>query len=174
MAGWGSAEPAPGMIIFFDWADESGQDGLSDHTGIVGKVRKRQGLYGRGQLRRQLPSQWVFYRLLRDSWLRRTCLLKYTSRLHFAGGWITYVNCNLRFHTHISDWFKKLIVMSAKEGYGFSFTNSRDWLDCWSLFCYAFDFWRLERSYQSKFLTYEDRLVIAQLLQECLLWSYRK
>ena len=31
----GSAEPAPGMIIFFDWADESGQDGLSDHTGIV-------------------------------------------------------------------------------------------------------------------------------------------
>ena len=34
----GSAEPAPGMIIFFDWADESGQDGLSDHTGIVQKV----------------------------------------------------------------------------------------------------------------------------------------
>lgn len=33
-----SAEPAPGMIIFFDWADESGQDGLSDHTGIVQKV----------------------------------------------------------------------------------------------------------------------------------------
>ncbi len=27
-----SAEPTPGMIIFFDWADESGQDGLSDHT----------------------------------------------------------------------------------------------------------------------------------------------
>ena len=34
----GSAEPAPGMIIFFDWADESGQDGLSDHTGIVQKI----------------------------------------------------------------------------------------------------------------------------------------
>ena len=34
----GSAEPAPGMIIFFDWADESGQDGLSDHTCIVQKV----------------------------------------------------------------------------------------------------------------------------------------
>ena len=33
-----SAEPTPGMIIFFDWADESGQDGLSDHTGIVQKV----------------------------------------------------------------------------------------------------------------------------------------
>ena len=34
----GSAEPAPGMIIFFDWNDENGQDGLSDHTGIVEKV----------------------------------------------------------------------------------------------------------------------------------------
>lgn len=33
-----SAEPTPGMIIFFDWADENGQDGLSDHTGIVQKV----------------------------------------------------------------------------------------------------------------------------------------
>ena len=32
-----SAEPTPGMIIFFDWAS-SGQDGLSDHTGIVQKV----------------------------------------------------------------------------------------------------------------------------------------
>ena len=34
----GSAEPAPSMIIFFDWDDENGQDGLSDHTGIVEKV----------------------------------------------------------------------------------------------------------------------------------------
>ena len=34
----GSAEPAPGMSIFFDWNDENGQDGLSDHTGIVEKV----------------------------------------------------------------------------------------------------------------------------------------
>lgn len=47
----GSAEPAPGMIIFFDWADESGQDGLSDHTGIVqkvenGKVYKVEGNSG--------------------------------------------------------------------------------------------------------------------------------
>ena len=32
------AEPTPDMIIFFDCADESGQDGLSDHTGIVQKV----------------------------------------------------------------------------------------------------------------------------------------
>lgn len=29
---------APGDIIFFDWDDENGQDGLSDHTGIVEKV----------------------------------------------------------------------------------------------------------------------------------------
>ena len=38
----GSAEPAPGMIIFFDWDSPDGssgpQDGLSDHTGIVQKV----------------------------------------------------------------------------------------------------------------------------------------
>ena len=38
----GSAEPAPGMIIFFDWDSPYGssgpQDGLSDHTGIVQKV----------------------------------------------------------------------------------------------------------------------------------------
>lgn len=35
-----SAEPTPGMIIFFDWddPDEGGQDGLSDHVGIVEKV----------------------------------------------------------------------------------------------------------------------------------------
>ena len=38
----GSAEPVPGMIIFFDWDSPDGssgpQDGLSDHTGIVQKV----------------------------------------------------------------------------------------------------------------------------------------
>lgn len=34
----GSAEPIPGMIIFFDWDDENGQDGLADHVGIVEKV----------------------------------------------------------------------------------------------------------------------------------------
>ncbi len=36
-----SAEPIPGMIIFFDWEDESdggGLDGLPDHVGIVEKV----------------------------------------------------------------------------------------------------------------------------------------
>jgi hypothetical protein len=37
-----SAEPTPGMIIFFDWDSPNGssgpQDGLSDHTGIVEKV----------------------------------------------------------------------------------------------------------------------------------------
>ena len=34
-------EPSPGMIIFFDWADESdggGLDGQPDHVGIVEKV----------------------------------------------------------------------------------------------------------------------------------------
>ena len=33
-------QPTPGMIIFFDWddADEGGQDGFSDHVGIVEKV----------------------------------------------------------------------------------------------------------------------------------------
>ena len=36
-----SFEPSPGMIIFFDWEDESdggGLDGLPDHVGIVEKV----------------------------------------------------------------------------------------------------------------------------------------
>ena len=33
----GSEEPEPGMIIFFDWADD-GLDGGGDHTGIVEKV----------------------------------------------------------------------------------------------------------------------------------------
>ena len=31
----GSAEPIPGMLIFFDWAT---QDGVPDHVGIVEKV----------------------------------------------------------------------------------------------------------------------------------------
>ena len=31
-------EPSAGQIIFFDWDDENGQDGVSDHTGIVEKV----------------------------------------------------------------------------------------------------------------------------------------
>ena len=31
-------EPQPGDIIFFDWADENGQDGSADHVGIVEKV----------------------------------------------------------------------------------------------------------------------------------------
>ena len=33
-----SFEPSPGMIIFFDWNDEDGQDGKADHVGIVEKV----------------------------------------------------------------------------------------------------------------------------------------
>ena len=77
------------MIIFFDWADESGQDGLSDHTGIVqkvenGKVYTVEG--NSGDSCRVNEYSIGYYEIL----LRRTCLLKYTSRLHFAGGWITY------------------------------------------------------------------------------------
>ena len=34
----GSETPSSGMIIFFDWDDEEGQDGWSDHVGIVEKV----------------------------------------------------------------------------------------------------------------------------------------
>ena len=34
----GSAEPVPGMLIFFDWAT---QDGVPDHVGIVEKVENR-------------------------------------------------------------------------------------------------------------------------------------
>ena len=33
-----SYEPRPGDIIFFDWNGENGQDGLTDHVGIVEKV----------------------------------------------------------------------------------------------------------------------------------------
>lgn len=33
----GTETPSPGMIIFFDWAD-NGQDGVSDHVGIVASV----------------------------------------------------------------------------------------------------------------------------------------
>lgn len=31
-------DPRSGDIIFFDWDDENGQDGESDHVGIVEKV----------------------------------------------------------------------------------------------------------------------------------------
>ena len=34
----GTAEPTPGMIVFFDWDDENGLDSLPDHVGIVQKV----------------------------------------------------------------------------------------------------------------------------------------
>lgn len=34
----GGETPSSGMIIFFDWNDEDGQDGWSDHVGIVEKV----------------------------------------------------------------------------------------------------------------------------------------
>ena len=35
-----TTEPTPGMIIFFDWDDASGQDGQPDHVGIVARVEK--------------------------------------------------------------------------------------------------------------------------------------
>ena len=38
---YGSTEPAPGMVIFFDWDNKGGsgpQDGEADHVGIVQKV----------------------------------------------------------------------------------------------------------------------------------------
>ena len=38
MAGWQRRACPRNDYFFFDWADESGQDGLSDHTGIVQKV----------------------------------------------------------------------------------------------------------------------------------------
>ena len=34
----GTSEPTPGMIVFFDWDDDNGQDSLPDHVGIVQKV----------------------------------------------------------------------------------------------------------------------------------------
>lgn len=33
-----TAEPSPGIIIFFDWDGKNGQDGESDHVGIVERV----------------------------------------------------------------------------------------------------------------------------------------
>lgn len=37
-----SYTPRPGDIIFFDWDDENGQDGLCDHVGIVEKVENER------------------------------------------------------------------------------------------------------------------------------------
>lgn len=34
----GTIEPVPGMIIFFDWDGEDGQDGAPDHVGVVERV----------------------------------------------------------------------------------------------------------------------------------------
>lgn len=55
-------EPEPGMIIFYDWDKEStgGQDGISDHTGIVefvedGMVHTIEGNWGDSCAQRELP-----------------------------------------------------------------------------------------------------------------------
>ena len=41
-----------------------------------------------------------------------------------------------------------------------------DWLDSWSLFCYALVSGGEKGANMSKFLSYEDRMIIAQRLQE--------
>ena len=41
-----------------------------------------------------------------------------------------------------------------------------DWLDSWSLFCYALISGGEKGATMSKFLSYEDRMIIAQRLQE--------
>ena len=51
----GGAEPAPGMIIFFDWADESGRWIIRPYS-IVQKVENGK-VYTVEGTRRQLPSQ---------------------------------------------------------------------------------------------------------------------
>lgn len=57
-----SAEPVPGMIIFFDW-DQDGQDGLPDHVGIVervegGRVYTVEGNSGDQCRRNSYPLGW--------------------------------------------------------------------------------------------------------------------
>ncbi len=56
----GSMEPEPGMIIFYDWNKDGGQDGISDHTGIVeyvenGIVHTIEGNCNDGVAQREVP-----------------------------------------------------------------------------------------------------------------------
>jgi len=46
------------------------------------KKKQRESLFYQGFLSASFHNIFLH--------IRRTCLLKYTSRLHFAGGWITY------------------------------------------------------------------------------------
>ena len=55
--------PIPGMIIFFDWDDEDGQDGNADHVGIVekvenGRVYTIEGNTSDSCLRRSYPVRY--------------------------------------------------------------------------------------------------------------------
>lgn len=56
-----SAEPEPGMIIFYDWSSENdAQDGEADHTGIVeyvenGVVHTIEGNWGDSAVQREIP-----------------------------------------------------------------------------------------------------------------------
>ncbi len=67
----GAEEPAPGMVVFFDWDDPDGssgaQDGVADHTGIVvgisdGEVHTVEGNSGDAVRRKSYPAGW--YELL--------------------------------------------------------------------------------------------------------------
>ncbi len=58
----GAMEPAPGMIVFYDWDDEDsdGQDGSADHVGIVeyvenGIVHTIEGNWGDSVAQREFP-----------------------------------------------------------------------------------------------------------------------
>ena len=55
--------PEPGMIIFFDWASRGGQDGVTDHTGIVekvedGRVYTIEGNSGNACREKSYPIGW--------------------------------------------------------------------------------------------------------------------
>lgn len=55
--------PEPGMIIFFDWASRGGQDGVTDHTGIVekvedGRVYTIEGNSGNACREKNYPIGW--------------------------------------------------------------------------------------------------------------------
>lgn len=60
----------------------------------------------------------------------------------------------------------RIIYYVVREGYGFTLTNERDWLEGWSRFCYSLISVVQKGATMSKFLYYEDRLIIAQCLQE--------
>lgn len=59
----GSIEPVPGMLIFFDWDGDTGQDGSPDHVGIVksvenGRVYTVEGNSGDQCREKSYPIGW--------------------------------------------------------------------------------------------------------------------